>query len=206
MRFNMRQHEPIPESVSYVIKIHGSAQPMKDKIPNFPSWFHNHLAEWSNSMESPRPRSQCHHSIQLPHDPESGSLLPRLVSSSVSRSTFSRLRDPSSRKPSATSSPMSPFMRSTESDAGPTVLSGKISCVPPATSRASASLPAHSPNRQEDPNRRRRYLYIHRCPVCQAEQIARRAVRRWRCAACVEAGLDGELEIWRRPLRSTKSR
>ncbi len=54
--------------------------------------------------------------------------------------------------------------------------------------------------------RRRRYLYIHRCPVCQAEHIARRAVRRWRCAACVEAGLDGVLEIWRRALRITKSK
>ena len=49
--------------------------------------------------------------------------------------------------------------------------------------------------------RRRRYLYLHRCPVCQAERTARRAVRQWRCVSCVEAGLDGSLEIWRRPER-----
>jgi predicted SprT family Zn-dependent metalloprotease len=46
---------------------------------------------------------------------------------------------------------------------------------------------------------RQRYLYVHRCPVCQVERIARRAVRRWRCRACWEAGLDGKLEIHRRP-------
>ncbi len=49
--------------------------------------------------------------------------------------------------------------------------------------------------------RRRRYLYIHRCTVCHAERTARRVVRQWRCAACVEAGLEGTFEIWRRPLR-----
>ena len=49
--------------------------------------------------------------------------------------------------------------------------------------------------------RRRRYLYLHRCPVCRMERIARRSMRRWRCAACVESGLDGKLEIWRLPAR-----
>jgi predicted SprT family Zn-dependent metalloprotease len=44
-----------------------------------------------------------------------------------------------------------------------------------------------------------RYLYVHHCPVCQMERVARRPVRRWRCSACVEAGLDGKLEITRRP-------
>ncbi len=48
--------------------------------------------------------------------------------------------------------------------------------------------------------RQRSYLYVHRCPVCQMERIARRAVRRWRCSACCEAGLDGKLDIHRRPL------
>ncbi len=38
-------------------------------------------------------------------------------------------------------------------------------------------------------------LYLHRCPVCQARRLARRRVRRWRCAACSAAGLPGQLEI-----------
>jgi predicted SprT family Zn-dependent metalloprotease len=37
--------------------------------------------------------------------------------------------------------------------------------------------------------------WIHRCPVCQMTRRARRPVSRWRCAACVEVGLDGILEI-----------
>jgi predicted SprT family Zn-dependent metalloprotease len=37
--------------------------------------------------------------------------------------------------------------------------------------------------------------YEHLCPVCQAVRIAGRPVSRWRCQACVEAGLPGELEI-----------
>ncbi len=70
-----------------------------------------------------------------------------------------------------------------------------------------ARLPAGTlPRPSRKRRQRQRYLYIHRCPVCQAEQIARRAVRRWRCAACVEAGLEGELEIWRRPLGRTRLR
>lgn len=40
-------------------------------------------------------------------------------------------------------------------------------------------------------------VYVHRCPVCQAARIARRTVRGWRCAACVDAGLDGALEVYR---------
>lgn len=48
-----------------------------------------------------------------------------------------------------------------------------------------------------------RYLYVHHCPVCQMERIARRPVKRWRCRACVEAGLDGKLVIESRPARGT---
>jgi SprT protein len=44
-------------------------------------------------------------------------------------------------------------------------------------------------------------VYEHRCPVCQAVRFARRPVPRWRCAACVSAGLDGDLLIARRPSR-----
>jgi predicted SprT family Zn-dependent metalloprotease len=54
--------------------------------------------------------------------------------------------------------------------------------------------------------RRRRYIYIHLCPVCHAKRNARRAVRQWRCAACIEAGLDGELEIQRRQARFYETR
>jgi predicted SprT family Zn-dependent metalloprotease len=39
--------------------------------------------------------------------------------------------------------------------------------------------------------------YEHRCPVCQSLRLAKRPVRRWRCADCVAAGLDGRLEIAR---------
>jgi len=42
-----------------------------------------------------------------------------------------------------------------------------------------------------------RYVYEHRCPVCQMTQRARRPVNRWRCAECVAAGLAGDLEITR---------
>ena len=41
--------------------------------------------------------------------------------------------------------------------------------------------------------------YEHRCPVCQSVRYARRPVRRWRCAECLEAGLGGELVISRYP-------
>ena len=44
---------------------------------------------------------------------------------------------------------------------------------------------------------RRRVVWLHRCPVCQAERRAGRPVRAWRCAACVRAGLHGRLRIWR---------
>lgn len=40
-------------------------------------------------------------------------------------------------------------------------------------------------------------LYEHRCPVCQMTRTSSRPVSRWRCAACVEAGLDGHLIVER---------
>ncbi len=42
---------------------------------------------------------------------------------------------------------------------------------------------------------RRPASWEHHCPVCQTARLARRAVRRWRCRPCVEAGLSGELRI-----------
>ena len=47
----------------------------------------------------------------------------------------------------------------------------------------------------------RRPQYIHRCPVCQFRRAAWRPVRQWRCAACVAAGLPGQLEISSPPIR-----
>jgi predicted SprT family Zn-dependent metalloprotease len=37
--------------------------------------------------------------------------------------------------------------------------------------------------------------YEHLCPLCQVVRIASRPIPRWRCQACVEVGLPGELEI-----------
>jgi len=60
--------------------------------------------------------------------------------------------------------------------------------------------PANAPKPKRTPRRRQRYLYLHRCPVCHLSKTAKRAVRRWRCAACLDAGLDGTLDITRRAL------
>ncbi len=45
------------------------------------------------------------------------------------------------------------------------------------------------------PPKRKTVRYEHRCTVCQASRVARRPMRRWRCASCREAGLEGLLEI-----------
>ena len=45
--------------------------------------------------------------------------------------------------------------------------------------------------------RERTYRVVHTCPVCQSRRMGRRAVRSWRCAECVAAGLDGILVISR---------
>jgi len=49
------------------------------------------------------------------------------------------------------------------------------------------------------PNDRSRYVYLHFCPVCRMERIARRPVYSWRCTGCMALGLDGRLEIRRLP-------
>jgi predicted SprT family Zn-dependent metalloprotease len=61
---------------------------------------------------------------------------------------------------------------------------------------ASARMPA-AERRPEAAGR----LYVHTCPVCRLRRLARRRVTRWRCAACVAAGLDGRLTIVRAPAR-----
>jgi predicted SprT family Zn-dependent metalloprotease len=50
---------------------------------------------------------------------------------------------------------------------------------------------------------RRAPVYEHHCPVCQSFRIARRAMPRWRCRACVDAGRSGKLVITNR--RSSRS-
>lgn len=39
--------------------------------------------------------------------------------------------------------------------------------------------------------------YVHTCPVCQLQKIARKPVRGWRCRTCVDAGLEGDLVVHR---------
>lgn len=40
--------------------------------------------------------------------------------------------------------------------------------------------------------------YLHACTVCDFHRTAHRPMRAWRCAACVAAGLPGELRITRK--------
>lgn len=40
-------------------------------------------------------------------------------------------------------------------------------------------------------------LFEHRCPICQTVRIARRPISTWRCADCLDAGLEGALVITR---------
>jgi len=56
-------------------------------------------------------------------------------------------------------------------------------------------LPTESPMASLPRRAARRYQHL--CPVCQVVRIAGRPMPRWRCQACVEAGLPGELEIRR---------
>lgn len=43
--------------------------------------------------------------------------------------------------------------------------------------------------------------YVHTCPVCQMQIAARKPNRAWKCRACVDAGLDGDLVIHRKVAR-----
>jgi len=58
-------------------------------------------------------------------------------------------------------------------------------------------LPSPNGSGPSPKRRRSRFLYVHRCPVCQISRAARRPVPRWRCAACVSSGLEGRLTITR---------
>ena len=61
----------------------------------------------------------------------------------------------------------------------------------------------HGANAGGRARRRKRYIYDHRCPVCQNHRTSGRVVRSWRCGPCVDAGMKGELVVTRfeRPRR-----
>ena len=46
--------------------------------------------------------------------------------------------------------------------------------------------------------RRHAAVYIHACPVCRAEWLARTTSSVWRCATCRDAGRDGRLTVSKR--------
>lgn len=50
-----------------------------------------------------------------------------------------------------------------------------------------------------------RVRWEHRCQVCHAVREAGRPVPQWRCAACREAGLEGELTITRHPQKAGRA-
>ncbi len=50
-----------------------------------------------------------------------------------------------------------------------------------------------------------RIVFDHLCPVCQTVRTAKRTVRQWRCAECVNAGLEGTMIISRRVERGGRS-
>lgn len=37
--------------------------------------------------------------------------------------------------------------------------------------------------------------YHHHCPVCRTSRVAYRNMHRWRCAACLQSGRSGRLQI-----------
>jgi len=72
--------------------------------------------------------------------------------------------------------------------------------------RRTSARSSASPGRRPKADARQATLYDHWCPVCQSSRVARRPVKAWRCVACAEAGLGGQLEITRRTARPAKAR
>ena len=70
--------------------------------------------------------------------------------------------------------------------------------------RTCGNAPAEKPRRQHASGN----LYEHRCPVCQIIRVARRPVVNWRCAECLDAGLEGALLItqWRADAEANRER
>jgi len=67
----------------------------------------------------------------------------------------------------------------------------------PVAPRGPAGLLNSASGSAESARAVRVHSYEHRCPVCQFTRMARRPVGRWRCASCVDAGLEGVLLITR---------
>ena len=65
----------------------------------------------------------------------------------------------------------------------------------PSRSRAPITASSRTRTRQTVAKYPGSRLYIHLCPICHIRRVARRPVPRWRCAACVDAGLEGRLTV-----------
>ena len=64
--------------------------------------------------------------------------------------------------------------------------------VPIAAKLPPKATPTSTTHRESVPARR---LYLHACPICHLRRIAKRSIPRWRCRACLDAGLNGHLTI-----------
>lgn len=62
----------------------------------------------------------------------------------------------------------------------------------PRVSFPERELPVTRTGRKRSPG-----VWLHRCPVCDAERATRRRMTAWRCMRCMKSGLDGKLEISR---------
>ena len=54
--------------------------------------------------------------------------------------------------------------------------------------------------------RRPTVVYVHTCPICRAQWVARRTVAAWRCGTCRKAGRDGRLIVSKRPAATAEAR
>ena len=78
----------------------------------------------------------------------------------------------------------------------PAASAGQASCAPLAMNRERASPYRTASPRQHHP--RKSDTTGTTSVSCVPTRVARRSMRRWRCRACVDAGLDGILTITRR--------
>lgn len=67
--------------------------------------------------------------------------------------------------------------------------------------QARAHIPSDQIKGDLVPSRRVLYEYEHCCSHCGATMLSRRTSYRWRCAACVNKGLEGHLDVTRRKIQ-----